>query len=52
MILNLKTWKNDFHYFHLLQFALPNSTYYVIKGINMENTNMKPFKYKVPPQTG
>jgi len=29
--------------FHLLHFRLPNSAYYDIKGVNMENRGVKPF---------
>jgi len=36
MILKHKTWKIGRLIFHLLQFRLPNSTYYAIKWANME----------------
>ena len=52
MILSYKTRKNDLHFFHLLQFVLLHSTYYVIKVVNMENTGIKPFNYNVLPQAG
>jgi len=42
MILKHKTWKNSHSIFHLLQFLLPNSTYYAIKGANMEKDGCKP----------
>jgi integron integrase len=37
MILRYKTWKKGHIIFHLLQIHLPFSTYYAIKGVNMEN---------------
>jgi hypothetical protein len=46
MILNYKTWKNSHSIFHLLHFALPNSTYYAIKGAKMENHGYATLQYQ------
>ncbi len=46
VILKHKTWKNSDSIFHLLHFALSNSTYYTIKGANMENYEYVTFQYQ------
>jgi hypothetical protein len=42
MILKHKTWKIGHSIFHLLQFWLPNSTYYAIEGQTWKMKDVSP----------
>lgn len=46
MILNYQTWENSHSISHLLQFWLPNSTYYDFKEVNMENSGHKTIRHE------